>query len=615
MYDEDGEDLESQDRTIRSKVDGPFGPTWIIVNQRSQLPHLEAIYRHKLKVFMDRTGKTEATIFDLLQDPDNSSDAFKLDQWIRERQRQRLDLSVEEREQLKNREENEFSGLLSEREQVFGRILSEEEQGERVTIYSDDDQSVMVSLTQDSPRNEAATVLGYFGEYTSSKQKEVLQAWAKEPLDQPIAELDNEPLKLKKLNGEGFDVLTNQTHPDILRAATMNRMGELGKTGYPIVQRWIEGSAQPDSPQRVRIFHQGLDEYNDSTELNLERFSIDYIEHIYKHISQARATLLPEHKQRLDDYYEALLERQKDPSFAPMFIEIPRSLKGESGSFTLTKNADKEVLYLAYDIYGDRLNEKNKDLLWKWYEDAPWKQPVPESIRVYGQTDLNKFRVLHKYKDAEEIEKSLRDQNSLITPYDAEKAEGWIRVLQPIPPQDPKQEKAICLHSSRFRIEVTLSKVQDEPDKFNELLNDGNWTTTSRNRLLIQSCLRQADRTPEEEIVYNGETFTRNSSLSNLHELADYVAEQKFGTLAPESAKKLMTWIHTKEKFGDDYFLDKSAPQPEPVPLHPYEEIKAQQRNMDMAFAEIRKEITRSNLEDKPTKEIDKEKNDPFPSL
>ena len=615
MYDEEDDDLESQDRTIRSKVDGPFGPTWIIVTERSQLPHLEAIYQHKLKAFMDRTGKTEATIFDLLQDPANSSDAFKLDQWIHERQSQRLNLSAEEREKLKYREEQEFSELVQQREQMFGRILTEEEQGKRVTIYNDDDKSVMVSLTQDSPHNEVTTVLGYFGEYTSPKQKEILQAWTKEAPDQQITELKDEPLRLKKLNGDGFDVLTNQTHPDILRAATMNRMVELGKERYQVIQKWIEDSTQPDNPQRVRIFHQGFDQYNDSTELNLKRFSIDYVEHIYKHISQARATLLPEHKQRLDDYYEVLLERQNDPTFAPMFIEIPRSLKGERETFTLTKNADKEVLYLAYDIYGDRLTEPHKDLLWKWYEEAPWKKPVPDTIRAYDQTDLNNFRVLHKFKDMEEIEKSLRDSKSLFTPYDAEKAQDWISALQPIFPRDPKQEKAICLHSSQFKLEVTLSKVQNEPDKFNELLNDGHWTTTSRNRLLIQSWLRQADKTPEEEIVYNSETFTRNSSLSKLQELAGYVAEEKFGLLSQESAKKLMTWIHTKEKFGDDYFLDKPAPLAEPVPLHPYEEIKAYQRNLEMAFAEIQSEISRSNLENKPSKEIDKDKNDPFPSL
>ena len=103
--------------------------------------------------------------------------------------------------------------------------------------------------------------------------------------------------------------------------------------------------------------------------------------------------------------------------------------------------------------------------------------------------------------------------------------------------------------------------------------------------------------------------------MSKLQELAAFVAEEKFGTLSSDSAKKLMTWIHTKEKFGDDYSLGKPAPQPEPVPLHPYEEIKAQQRNMEMAFAEIRSEISRSNLEEKPSKEIDKDKNDPFPSL
>jgi hypothetical protein len=192
---------------------------------------------------------------------------------------------------------------------------------------------------------------------------------------------------------------------------------------------------------------------------------------------------------------------------------------------------------------------------------------------------------------------------------DHEIAREWIDSLRPLSPDKLDKRAAVMLHSTGLRLEVDLNLVQKQPEKTIEILNDSHWTTTEENRNIIESWLDKQERKSQDELVVNGGKYDRQDPLSRLKQLADSLVDEQFQQLTPEEAKKLLIWIHTKEKYGDDYYKDPIAPQPQPrLSAVPSNDLKKQQR----AMTEIIAELEQSVVQEKQKK---KDKEEPFPSI
>lgn len=619
IYDDEFAFEKARDGKVITKVDGPFGPTWIALSQFSRLSDLELVLEHKTREFEEKRknvrrmfsgGRTRnASIYDMMEDPEFGSDAFKLYIWIDEKESETFGLSKKKQEEWLKKEANFFVESTNRKKEVFERLLKEEQQGKRITVH--DDGKLVTSLTKDSPYSEMETVLTYFSGGLSEEQVSKISNWMSKSKKKSDEHLKDDPIRLRHMDESGFQLLSKETHPDFLRAAIRDRSPELGGSKLEIIGSWIKDAEDrvPDHENRIRIFHQGLDRSDETTQLDLSRYKIDFIEKLQLHLTTSDAALLPEHKSRLDRRYDALLKEEQSPSWKePDSIQVPVGIKGRT--IDVTPNMPEHVIDLVYDLYSWDLSEENRECLWQWRCKAPYEPLDRNAVRAYEQADMTKFRVLNKFRDIEEVEKLLKSRDYYFKHYDAERARDWVDSLEPLFPKEPDKQTAILMHSTGLTLDITLDVAMKDPTRVSEVLSDLHWTTTERNRRLVESWLHRTDRNPEEEIVVSGVSYNRNQPVAALKSLADSMVESNFEQLTPEAAKKLLTWIHSKEKFGDDYYKDKPSPEPQPVPASRYDKIFGDRPKLDAAVAEILTDIGKVATKDK-----NKDKDEPFPSL
>lgn len=619
IYDDEFEYDRAMASKIMTKIDGPFGPTWIVLSQSSRMSDLELVLEHKTREFeekrknvqnMSKDRSLNANIYKMMEDPEFGPDAYKLYIWINEKESETFGLSKKEQEEWLKTEANVFVESTNRKKEVFERLLKEEQQGKRITVY--DEGRFFTSLTKDSSHAEMQTVLAYVSNDLTEEQVLKINNWMSKAKIKSEEQLKDEPIRLRHLDGSGFHTLTKETHPDFLRAAVRDRNAELGAHKLEIIETWINDSQSrvPDHEDRIRIFHKGLDREDDTTQIDLSKHSIDFVEKLQHHLTTSDAALLPEHKSRLDRRYDELLAERQSPNWKePESIQVPVGTKGKT--IDVSRNLPEHVLDVVYDLYAwDNLTEENRERLWQWRCEAPYEGIDRNTVRAYEQQDKTKFRVLNKFKDIAEIEKLLKSRDYYFTHYESEKARDWVDSLEPLFPREPDKQTAILMHSTGLTLDITMESAQKDPTRVSEVLSDSHWTTTERNRRLIESWLHRADRNPEEEIAVSGLIYNRNQPVAELKKLADSMVENNFEALTPEAAKKLLTWIHTKEKFGDDYYSDKPPPDPQPVPPSRYDKLFGDRLKLDVAVSEILTDIGKV-----ATKEKKKDKDEPFPSF
>jgi hypothetical protein len=595
------------DGMVKTQVNSPWGRTWIIVTYESRLSDVETVLQEKTNEYLEKTGKQDATVQDLLTDPDIGPDVFKLYHWRSELQAELATLPEDEKEKWHEQEKNEYLKFIDRSRKVMERIIGEAQQGKRLILYGEDG---LTSLTKKSPLQEMKLAYEFCSDEMEPEQRKILETWMQKAKDKTINDLKEEPIRLKNLEGDGFIVLNKSTHPDFLLAATRYRFAEMGKAQEITVAQWTVDSpeAQNDHESRIRIFHNGLDDFEHTTEIDLRKYGLNFTELLYKNLSSVntKASLLDEHKQRLDFHYEHLLKEYKDPSRPiPLGIEIPLGISGDT--VTITPKSDYKLMDELHWKFRGCISDEDNAKLSDWKLNAP-NNHIPETIRVYSK-DFSSWRDLHRHKDSVEIQKEMKSDENYMSWQDHEIAREWIDSLRPLSPDKLDKRAAVMLHSTGLRLEVDLNLVQKQPEKTIEILNDSHWTTTEENRNIIESWLDKQERKSQDELVVNGGKYDRQDPLSRLKQLADSLVDEQFQQLTPEEAKKLLIWIHTKEKYGDDYYKDPIAPQPQPrLSAVPSNDLKKQQR----AMTEIIAELEQSVVQEKQKK---KDKEEPFPSI
>lgn len=536
------------DSMVRTQIDGPDGKTWVLVDKESRLGDLRAVLDAKLRAYRERTGQRDVDAFDLLNDHDEHPEAIKLYMWIRDREIELDELPDEGKEdRIRDQQESVFKQRIDRNRTILERVEKEEELGARITIY--DKGKFITSLTKDALLEELHTIQKYHSHLLSDEQSKKVREWSE---GKTPTKIDEYQIRLKHLDGSGFFVLRPNDHPDLLRAAVRDRQNELGKAKSELVDLWIEKSHNDDFEHRIRIFPSGLDKFENTVEVDLNEFKIDFVEYLYKQMSCTAVALLPEHKKRLDQYYNRLLEQSKDHK-QPQSIQFPVSISGET--VYVDRNTDRGVLEAATEMYRKNVSEDNRRWLWHWTRNTPTDDRSEHLIRVYQRDNPNYFRNFNRFEDIERIERIINNysEHLYVTSADRKKATGWLESMEQMDKSATKTIK--MMHSTQLECYVTEHLAKSDPKKVSELLEDASWTTTAKNRTQILKWLGREDKSPEEQIFVAGKAFSRENSLETLKGLASSLVDGGFEELSPEAAKKLLTWIHTKEKLGDDYYL------------------------------------------------------------
>lgn len=589
---------------VKTKVDSPWGKTWIIVTYESRLSDVDAVLKQKMNEYLEKTGRRDATLGDVIADPEFGPDVFKLHAWKSERLADLEALPEDQKQEFHEREQNDYLEFIDRNRKVMERIINEAKQGKRLILYGEDG---LTSLTKNSPKQEMQIAYELCADQMEPEQLKILKGWMTKAKDKTIDTLKEEPIRLKNFDGDGFIVLNKDTHPDFLLAATRYRFTEMGKAQEITVAQWTVDSpeTQNDHESRIRIFHKGLDDFEHTTEIDLRKYGLNFTELLYKNLTSVntKTALLEEHKQRLDFHYEHLLKEQKNPSKAvSLGVQIPLGVSGDT--VTLTPKSDYKLIDELHWKYKGCISEEDDAKLSEWKLNAPYNH-IPNTIRVYSK-DFSSWRVLHKHKDSAEIQNEIKSEENYIGWEDREIAREWIESLNPISSPKLDQRAVVMLHSTGLRLELDSNLAQKQSEKTREILDDSHWTITDENRKVIETWLDNIDQVLEEDLIFKGELYNRNDPLSRLKRLADGLVDEQFQSLSSEEAKKLLIWLHTKEKYGDDYYKDQDTPLL--VPSDPSVVLKKQQRAMTEIIAELEQSVTQE-------KHKKKDKEEPFPSL
>ena len=447
---------------------------------------------------------------------------------------------------------------------------------------------------------ELRVVQEFYSHCLSDDQNKKVHEWSVGK--QPTKE-DEYEIRLKHLDGSGFSTLKPTDHPDFLSAAARDRQVDLGKQKTLMIQDWIDHSNKKnnDFDERIRIFLKGLDDFENTVEIDLKDFKIDFVEYLYKKVASTDLAILPEHKVRLDEYYDKLLEQSKERK-EPRSIQMPINTSGQT--VLVERNTDRGVLEAATEMYRKNVSDDNRGWLMHWTRNTSSFNENENQIRVYQRDNPHNFRSFSRFEDIEQIERvsNTFSEDLYVTSTDRKKATLWLESMEPM---DKDKQKTIKLvHSTQLEYSVSEELAKSNPQVVSDLLADASWTTTSKNRGQILKWLGREDKSQEEQILVAGKTYSRENSLESLKKLVHSLADGGFEELDPEAAKKLLTWIHTKEKHGDDYYLQEK-----------YQNLvtgkTSQTKNkLDRALQEILTEVGKTKKE--PNKDKD---NDILPSF
>lgn len=327
--------------SIITKVVGPHGPTWMAVSQFSRLSDLEMVLAQKREEFEEKRIRnpkitTDGRVLnvgfgDMIRDPEFGPDASKLYVWISNKQNELFGFSKKEKDAWQKQQESLLDRSKIRQKVVIERMLREEQQGKRINVHKDN--RFVTSLTKDSTYLEMQTVALFFSDTLSPEQARKIAGWMSKAKNK-AGDVKKEPIHLPRLDGPGFHVLEKDTHPDFLLAAIRDRSPELGVQKKEIIEAWINDGhiREHDHSNRIRIFHSGLDHTDKTTELDLSKYDIDFVESLLHLLSGSDAALLPSHKSRLDRKYDDLLEKRLTPEWSNPEQNQVRALKGLADS-------------------------------------------------------------------------------------------------------------------------------------------------------------------------------------------------------------------------------------------------------------------------------------------
>jgi hypothetical protein len=313
---------------------------------------------------------------------------------------------------------------------------------------------------------------------------------------------------------------------------------------------WISNSPKGEK-DKIRVFHNGADFPEQSSEINLTLHGKQYCDELYKQLAEG-AYLLPEHKTKLDQHYaklEAGKAKEQD------FFEIPSELPGR---FTyIRKDEDKEVLQVVLDtrkeILPPDLSKQIQDAI------ASAKEPGKKgSIRVYDMSDPSSHVSLRKNMTPEEMDKqvdSLEANSIYIRKEDA----SLLMKVMPSPSEMSSEpirptigDAILAKHKTGISLTIDDELMSRHPEQIIEILHDDLWALKKADRDRLRNSVEGLQTEKDiDDFQYQGEVYSKNSSLAKLKGLAERIAEDETNELSPENSKKLLTWMTKKEKQGD----------------------------------------------------------------
>ena len=542
---------------VKLHINGPGGPCWIVLGQETPLDLLKQILQTKTQELREVTISSSGN--DRLMPLEEKGEIQKLVNWVNEREATLASVSPDQLKRLQELNEKKAEATRRKSEKELETIRQEELEGKRVIVYASKDS--VLSVDEASSKEQLELVQKYLGHKLDDGQGRKVDQWISEAPDKSSKDLA-EKVILKLPDKDEFQILSPKSAPDFLGLALATRTDDLTEAQRVQIQDWISKAPKADQ-DKIRIFHAGEKYPGQSSEISLSLHSKPYFEELNKQIS-AGAYLLPEHKERLDRHCADLAAgKLKEPEF----LEIPSGLPGQ---FTiLPKGTDKEVLQVIIETRKELLPPELQSKLQSWVNEAPEVNKKGD-LRLYNVDNPKEYKSLSATMTAEEIDQEINNLGFVLSYMRKEDAEKLFLISADQKTSSPSlgEEQITASHESGISIIVDSEMLEKKPDRIKELLNDSSWNLNKEDRAKLQLTLNPIEQPQiEDEFQFLGEKYSKDTNLQKLKELSHKIMEDEHNEFSPEHAKKLLTWIARKEKYGE----------PAPTPNSAYVADRAQQ--------------------------------------
>ena len=554
-------DTRPGEELVKLRINGPGGPCWVVLGHDAPLDLLKQILQSKTQELREQTISSSGT--DRLLPPQEKGEIQKLVNWVNEHEARLASISPEQLKRLHELNDKKAESIRSNSEQELEKIRKEELEGKRVVVYAS--RNSTLSVNEASSKEQLELVQKYLGHKLDDEQGKKIEQWISKSPDKSSKEIA-EKVILKQPDKDEFQVLSPNSASDFLSLALATRTDDLTESQRVQIQDWIQ-KAQKADQDKIRIFHAGENYPDQSSEISLSLHSKPYFEELNKQIS-AGAYLLPEHKERLERHCADLAAgKLKEPDC----LEIPSGLPGQFNF--IPKNTDKEVLQVILDTRKELLSPELQSKLELWVHEAP-EANKQGNLRLYNVDNPREYKSLAETMTYEEINQEIKNLSCVLSYMRKEDAERLSHIsadlTTAIPTPSLGDESITALHESGISINVDSEMLAKKPDRVRELLNDKSWSIKKEDRAKLTLSLDPNDEPKlEDEFQFLGENYSKATSLQKLKELSHKIMEDDHNEFSPEHAKKLLTWIARKEKYGE--------PAPTPNSNSTYVAERAQQ--------------------------------------
>lgn len=520
---------------------------WLLEAARNSESHFEAMFDSE----------------DTLQAMESSmrhADAVRmLDRWIENRKDKIQALPAEQQEAALNKEYAQSRNQIVLSLDQLSTIATEHANGHRITSYDPSDDTPVRSITFRAPKPDLESFRKDHQFFLEPEQLKLLDTWIEITPQKSPSEFEREPIELETTGG-GKLALYPGSNPDVLAAAELCYGRILDCAAVDKLNRWItDGYEFPgmDHDYRITLFHDGLARPQNFTELDLRDYEIDYVEFVVRHLGESDTEVLQRHRQRLDQYYGYLLQKQEiEVKRTPQSIQIPLNDKGRV--LPLAPENDKGVLAAALELYSGNLSVSSKEVLKSWIEGSNQSIDL-EKVRVYDKKYPLDYAEFSKFA-IEELEEALSSDRHYISQADRAKVQDWVsldfRVPQDGESHAPKSFpllsrpnlQLVLHHKSGHQLLVSELQVQLAPEKFQDILNDPDWAMAKSNRVQIDRWLVLGKNKDENVITIQGDNYRRDSELHTLEAAAAGLVENNFEGVSASHLRILMTWIYQQKE-------------------------------------------------------------------
>lgn len=505
---------------------------WVLVERDAPVELMRSILYNKVAEIKEMLAKN-ASPANLTE----RGEILKLISWVNERDAQLALLGQEQRTRFVELSKKQFTGKSRSVKKDLDKISEEEADEKRITVHNGD--KLLVSVHKKSPHEKLDFVKKQLDFKLDDSQRKTLDSWlaASEP------KKEEQKIQLPSNDGLAPQELSQNTPKALLELAFQERRKELDSSNQNLLKTWLERSPET-AADIVHVFHGGKNSPQQSSEIKLSNHGPDFVAEIYRQLEDG-AYILPEHRKRLDTYRDELAAKKKDPAFFEVPTEIP-------GLFTyLPADTSKDILQVALETRKAILSPSLISRLERETKDTP-KEKNETELRVYDLRDPSKYATITKDQQALDIGNAISSigaKNAYLRPADVKVLNGWFGLDSERANSLPKAIEAH--HSTGISLTIDESLLKQYPGKIEEILADSTWSMEPSDRKQLQNSLSSRGSSEDDQFSFAGKAYSKHSSLKELKELAAKFAEDEEINLPGEHAKKLLTWISKKEKYGD----------------------------------------------------------------